>query len=246
MSTQPGGKADTIVKVVLVFFISLLSFSVGTFVGKQVSDSDHRQATLETNATEEREIASVEENAEKVTPKDVENLTEEFVAQEKSSGQHESAEEKPEEMAAHSEEPTESHEAHAAPAAKEGYKAYARGAKKDVAAIAEKVAEGEAPSDGKLEERKPSSVLPSVASSAVGKFTVQVASYPEEKEAKVHAADLKTKGWNAFYLPAKINGREWYRVSVGLFNNDKTAQTFRAQFLKDSGAKAAIIQKIVQ
>ena len=108
------------------------------------------------------------------------------------------------------------------------------------------VADGEAPSDGAAEERKPSSLLPSVASSAIGKFTVQVASYPEEKEAKSHAADLKTKGWNAFYLPAKISGRTWYRVSVGLFNNDKTAQSFRAQFVKESGSKAAIIQKIIQ
>lgn len=34
---------DTLVKVVLVFFLSLLSFSVGTFIGKQVSDADHQK-----------------------------------------------------------------------------------------------------------------------------------------------------------------------------------------------------------
>ena len=48
MSAAKGNsKADTLVKVVLVFFISLLSFSVGTFVGKQVSDSHHRRMALE-------------------------------------------------------------------------------------------------------------------------------------------------------------------------------------------------------
>lgn len=39
--SQTSSKADTLVKVVLVFFISLLSFSIGTFMGKQVADHDH-------------------------------------------------------------------------------------------------------------------------------------------------------------------------------------------------------------
>lgn len=36
-------EADFLVKVVLVLFISLLSFSLGTFIGKQVSDADHER-----------------------------------------------------------------------------------------------------------------------------------------------------------------------------------------------------------
>jgi cell division protein FtsN len=265
MSTQAGGKTDTIVKVVLVFFISLLSFSVGTFIGKQVSDNDHRHVALESDAKDGRDIASTEEDGNKISSKDVENLSDEFVAQEKSGGAHDvAAKGEKSEMTAQEEK-----------AEGDGFKSYSRGKKasdgehaeegttevastaapakkawkkksEDVEHVASKVAEGEAPSDGMPEERKPSSILPSVATSAVGKFTVQVASYPEEKEAKTHAADLKTKGWNAFYLPAKIGDRTWYRVSVGLFNNDKTAQSFRAQFIKESGTKAAIIQKIIQ
>jgi len=57
---------------------------------------------------------------------------------------------------------------------------------------------------------------------------------------------LKNKGWNAFYVPAAIAGKTWYRVSVGLFNNSNSAQAFRKDFMKESGMKSALVQKIVQ
>src|SRR3954464_4858186 len=87
-SEKGGSKADTLVKVVLVFFISLLSFSVGTFVGKQVSDSDHRRMALEGEYKTDRSVASAEgkmESDEKISEKEVESLTEEFVNKEKAS-----------------------------------------------------------------------------------------------------------------------------------------------------------------
>lgn len=265
-----SSKADTLVKVVLVFFISLLSFSVGTFVGKQVSDSDHRRMALEGEYKADRQIASEEHGAKseesgaKITEKEVENLTEEFVNKEKVA---------PEGAEAHA--TAAAGEEHKAEEAAEGYKEYKRtdkisehkeakaeapkseshkpeahkleGHKADsTQETAHKVAEGQAPSDGKKEERKPASVLPSVASSAVGKYTVQVASYADENEAKNQAAALKAKGWTAFYLPAQVNGRTMFRVTVGLFNNYKSAQDFRGQFMKEANVKSAIVQKIVQ
>ncbi len=292
MSAEKGSsKADTLVKVVLVLFISLLSFSVGTFVGKQVSDSDHRRLALEGDYKAERGVASTGEHGEeghdeKISEQEVESLTEEFVNKEKSArepadhGDHGHA------PAAHA--APKPVDGHAEPASADGYKAYERGAKKDAHAApahaapaaahedphhaapapaakpapkaadahhapapapskaAEKVSHDEAPTDGMKEERKPSSALPSVASSAIGKYTVQVASYADEKEAKEHAAGLKGKGWNSFYLPANVNGRTWYRVLVGLFNNSKSANDFRAQFMKEANTKSAIVQKIVQ
>jgi septal ring-binding cell division protein DamX len=245
-----SSKADTLVKVVLVFFISLLSFSVGTFVGKQVSDSDHRRMALEGEYKAERQIASEEHAAKdeeagaKITEKEVENLTEEFINQEKV----------PQEGAeTHTAGTAEDHksEDHKDPKSEEpaeGYKEYKRAEKPTDATheTAHKVAEGVAPSDGKKEERKPSSVLPSVASSAIGKYTVQVASYADENEAKNQAATLKAKGWTAFYLPAQVNGKTWYRVTVGLFDNYRAAQDFQGQFMKEAKVKSAIVQKIVQ
>lgn len=58
-------KSDMFVKLVLVFFISLLSFAIGTFVGKKYSDNQHKLAVLEPNSKGHqatREVASETEH----------------------------------------------------------------------------------------------------------------------------------------------------------------------------------------
>jgi cell division protein FtsN len=277
MSAEKGtSKADTLVKVVLVFFISLLSFSVGTFVGKQVSDSDHRRMALEGEYKGDRQVASTDEkDADKISEKEVENLTEEFVNKEKvAAGNSEDAKEeapvaekaekaeangyktfKREKVAdakkgevvakADTEEKAQVNEAKEVKK-EEKKPAKAAAMHDETHKVAEKVAKSEAPSDGAKEERKPASTLPSVASSAVGKYTVQVAAFAAEGEAKSRAAELKEKGWNAFYFPADVKGHTWYRVSVGLFSNSKSADEFRSQFMKEANTKSAIVQKVVQ
>lgn len=317
MHSQRGGsRTDTLIKLVLIFFISLLSFSVGTYVGKQVSDSDHRRAKIEgeydavaSHKDEATEGENVDRgNQEKLSEEDIANLTEEFVSPEKEAakteagtseeganrevasegheapagykkyspekakhGETEPAAEKSDahgghaeaavKPAAHSElgEATakpKAHGEHAEPAAKPAAhdehpaKPEAHGehaaAESHPAPAATRVAEGHAPSADPKEVRKPQSVLPSVASTAVGKFTVQVASFPDETEAKNRAAELKAKGWNAFYIPAAVQGKTWYRVSVGLFTTAKSATDFRTEFLKEAKVTTAIVQKIVQ
>jgi cell division protein FtsN len=263
MSKESGSsRTDTIVKVMLVFFISLLSFSVGTFVGKQVSDSDHRRMALE-NEFQGREVASNEgagaatEKAEggKVTDKEVENLAEEFVNKEK--GEVEVPGEAEDMKVADAKENTDGYKTYTH--TKEGKeskkeekteKAPAAKGKKEMSktedTVVDKVANNKAASDGEVEQRKPSSALPAVANSAVGKFTVQVGSYPTEDEASSQAKILKTKGWAAFYVPAAVSGKTWYRVMVGTFNNHKSAQAFQKDFMKESGNKSALVQKIVQ
>ena len=88
MLNQNGGaKTDTVVKLSLVFFISLLSFSVGTFVGKQVSDSDKRRMALEQEYNKEEPArtvaaADVEEGSQKGLSEDeIDQLSQEFVEQ---------------------------------------------------------------------------------------------------------------------------------------------------------------------
>ncbi len=80
LSQIGSAKTDTLVKLVLIFFISLLSFSVGTFVGKQFSDSQYKMAQLEGNGDEnsEREPSSVDPASLEATPPDA--LTEEDIA----------------------------------------------------------------------------------------------------------------------------------------------------------------------
>lgn len=291
-SQSNSSRTDTVVKLVLIFFIALLSFSVGTFVGKQVSDSDHRTALLEKDYQSFREVASVDKSHGKmetpesaISPEEVNNLTEEFVKAEKTHTNEDPGHTKTDhnDHSTHTVAKNESHtsdehekggykkfkgdehgkadthqpehsdkEAHSketqhqAPAKEHKTSASHSGSEKSVHPAAERVAQGQAPSPKVAKPRLPSSVLPSVATSAIGKYTVQVASYATEDEAKTHAANLKWQGYSAFYIPAEIKGKTWYRVSVGLFSNQKSAANFRTDFLKQSGVKSAIIQKIIK
>lgn len=79
LNQEGSAKTDTLVKLVLIFFISLLSFSVGTFVGKQFSDSQYKMAQLEGDAGgEQREPSSLDPAALEPSPPDA--LTEEDIA----------------------------------------------------------------------------------------------------------------------------------------------------------------------
>ena len=303
MLNQVGGsKADTIVKLALIFFISLLSFSVGTFVGKQVSDSDYKRAELEEDYKSFRQASHGEDQKtnhdEKVSEEELSSLTEEFVNKEKeamkkkdghrdiASTQHDKkkAESKTKLSKEHSgykkyakgqmdEEFIEKDKVkkkllvayrnklknldkNKKTTSKEKYKSNRKVAKIDkkikaspasVTKEANRVAAGKAPIKDPKKRRKPASILPSsVAISSIGKYTVQVASYVSKEEAKAHASELKQKGWNAFYIPAEVKGRTWFRVSIGLFTNQKSAMSFREELMGQSSVSSAIIQKITQ
>jgi septal ring-binding cell division protein DamX len=61
---RSGNRTDTIIKLLMVLFISLFSFSVGTFFGKKTTESALRRAALEQEgdemmSEEERETASI-------------------------------------------------------------------------------------------------------------------------------------------------------------------------------------------
>src|SRR3954454_5697248 len=90
MDQNGGSRPDTLMKLVLVFFLSLLSFSVGTFVGKQFSDSQHKLAELENNGSEaERSTASIPPDvtkaqpSEAITEEEISKLSDEFLKKEK-------------------------------------------------------------------------------------------------------------------------------------------------------------------
>ncbi|MCB0407892.1 MAG: SPOR domain-containing protein [Bdellovibrionales bacterium] len=298
-----GSSVDTVIKLTLVFFISLFSFSVGTFVGKQVSDADYRRAAIEGDydhfQAEAKSEHGNDDNA--LSDDDIASLTEEFVNTEKrniaSTGhakeEHADGHGKKDPHAKkeeHSDKPTHAEDHHPTPSTdkhkpnthdehaktpahedshKKGYKKFSKAepseqlkekavAQKElmtsqhgthsVAKAAARVAEGKAPAEDahNKESRKPTSVLPGVASSAIGKFTVQVASYADEAEAKAHSAKLKGKGWNAFYIPADVKGHTWYRVSVGLFSTTASAEKFKAELMKEANISSALVQKIIQ
>lgn len=90
------------------------------------------------------------------------------------------------------------------------------------------------------------SSLPSdILSEAIGKFTVQVASRTEQEEAQNLTDKLKKQGYSAFYTPIRVNRQDWYRISVGIFENRKTAYSFRKKLEKNTDFDDALIKKII-
>jgi cell division protein FtsN len=127
-------------------------------------------------------------------------------------------------------------------------------AKPDLSAAhqaATRVANNSAPIHPAAEQAKPESRVPSslpktVGASADVEFTVQVASYPTAEAAKEHVESMVKKGFPAFPVEAKINGKTWYRVSVGSFKSFNDASKFRSQLLKQADLPSAIVQKITR
>jgi cell division protein FtsN len=247
-----GSKTDLVVKLVLVFFISVLSFSIGTFVGKKYSDNQHELALLEPNkeikGEAQREVASVDEeksadesNNGKVnatmSDEEIAKLAEEFVADE-------------------TEAPEKGEKAEAATETKtvENKATTETVAKNEPSHVAQQMAANEKPVANKVEkkaaavkaERVPSSLPKNVAQYTVGKFTVQVASYADEGEAQKMASNLKQKGYSAFYIPAVIKGKTWFRVSVGQFATQKEALSYRTELMSQAKVGSAIVQKITE
>jgi cell division protein FtsN len=263
-----GSKTDVVVKLVLVFFIALLSFSIGTFVGKKFSDNQYKLSQLEpqdghseseaiADATAEnsegRGIASIPSNAGDVKPEkalsdeEIAKLASEFVSDDEGTAKAPAAA-KPTvaEGAAHHETATPT--AHTA-AATTQHAATAKSVMHEVQPLkpAERLAEGHSAVIANLPKatsRIPSSLPAEAASSAIGKYTVQIASYTAEKDAQKKAAELKDKGYSAFYVPAKVKGQTWFRVSVGLFTTSKEADAYKKDLMKNGKVTSAMVSKI--
>lgn len=158
--------------------------------------------------------------------------------------------------AAHADDHGKGHDEHAAPAKSAGHgapaKADAHGnAKPDLSAVhkaAARVAQNAAPAEAAKDEhkapRQPTSLPKTVGVSADVEFTVQVASYPTMEGAKAKSDELQQKGFVSFPVAAQVNGKTWYRVSVGSFKTFNDATKYRANFLRKTGLTTAIVQKI--
>ena len=307
MKNQAGStRMDTVLKMMLIAFISLLAFSSGVYFGKQLSDSDYQLKALEgdfgkgtknakaetghkedsganpEDAINEEEVAAMSEkfvNGEKEGEKESRGIAsaetaheghapathETEAAAETHGATHEAAHEA---AATHG----AAHEGHAAAAHEAGHAAAHEAAheatksegareakaetahgntKPDLSAVhkaAARVAMNAAPAEAAKTEAKegraPTSLPRTVGASADVEFTVQVASYPTMEAAKLKADDLKQKGFVAFPVEAVIEGKTWYRVSVGTFKTYKEATAYRGQFLKATNLKTALVQKI--
>ena len=74
-------------------------------------------------------------------------------------------------------------------------------------------------------------------------YTLQVASYRDERDAVYHSLSLKSQGYTAFYRKASVKGQTWYRVFLGLFKKATTAKQFQHKLLTQNKIKEAIVFK---
>ena len=226
---------NRIIELALVFFISLFSFSIGTFVGKKYSDNQHRLALLEPNKkTEERQTienathtegtATTTASESEITDADVAKMAEEF-----------------------SSEGEETHGETAAAAAGHGEAVAEHGTKtiktikpevKDVKEVTLDEANGEAP------EREVASIPAKAKTMAT--YTVQVGSYPSEAEATKMTESLVARGYKANSVPANVNGKTMYRVQVGLFNSLNEAQEYKKELMEKNRLTSAFVQKVAK
>lgn len=274
-----GSKTDVIVKLVLVFFIALLSFSIGTFVGKKFSDNQHKLADLEpgthdstvaaretdevdseNGSTDTRGVASVNPNAHEIKPDkalsddEIAKLAEEFVVDDEKSPLSAPAHLNDKNESAHTstKNETTTKDAVHAPAKQESHPAAThtdarQEPKAEALKPAQRMAEGKTPvvpNPAVPTSRIPSSLPKEIASSALGKYTVQVGAYATEKEAQAMAADLKKKGFEAFYVSAQVKGKTYYRVSLGLFSTETEAKAYMKDILDRKKISSALVQKV--
>lgn len=234
---------NRIIELALVFFISLFSFSIGTFVGKKYSDNQHRLALLEPNKkTEERQAienaasntdaaAATAMSENEITDADVAKLAEEFSADnEEVHADTATAQEAANmgQMQAH---------ANAALANQAGTKTVktVKAEVKDVKEVT--LAEANAES-----ERDVASIP--VKAKSMGTYTVQVGSYPSEVEANKMTESLLARGYKANAVAANVNGKTMYRVQVGMFNNFNEAQEYKKELMEKNRLTSAFVQKI--
>ena len=245
-------KTDKMLKLALVFFISLLSFSIGTFVGKKYSDNQHKLAELEptknkqtvnhdfaTNmADSQNEKAAAKDTTDPLlTDNEVAKIAEEFATDseteseskaEKTIGTADSEQKEIKEITA-----TVKNTAVT---------------KSTPAAVQQKpVAVSEAKQIQKaIDKIKNADTVREVASipANVGQYTVQVGSFPTQVEAKKLSQDLVNKGFKSSSVSAQVNGQTWHRVNVGLFGTVKEAQDYKKDFLEKTKLTAAIVQRI--
>jgi septal ring-binding cell division protein DamX len=77
-------------------------------------------------------------------------------------------------------------------------------------------------------------------------FTIQVASYINEKDAVSHVEELKLQEKDAMYFPAFVRGQVWFKVCVGRFDKKEDAESYRRQFTKRMDEPFAIVISLLE
>ncbi len=228
---------NRMIELALVFFVSLLSFSIGTYVGKKYSDNQHRLAVLEPQSPN-KDVAhsdvvdhgtdadqSTQAHAEKtatMTDADVAKLAEEFATEDETTSDTKTVTEITE-------------PAVAVPAQK---------VKSATLAAVEKVKQIKVVSPTPDLRREVASIAEKAKTMGSSFYTVQVGAYTAVTDATKMMDSLKARGYKASSVEAMVNGKTYYRVQVGLFDSLQAAQDYKKELIEQNRLASAIIQKI--
>lgn len=253
-------KTNSMIKLALVFFICLLSFSIGTYVGKKYSDNQYKLSQLEPNkknhdtrdiegnefaASTDSETETItaanihNRDSQKLTDQEVARIAEEFAAD---SSSETAADEKPIQTAELEEKPIKtinSEKAHKPVASTTATRATAENL------VPAKTLPATATTT--THDREPSSIPPTKAGTSVGAhYTLQIGSFPLEADAQKMTKEMLAKGIKTSYVSAQVNGQTYYRVNVGLFGTVREADEYKKDFLEKTKLSSAFVQKVAQ
>ncbi len=80
-----------------------------------------------------------------------------------------------------------------------------------------------------------------------GKYTLQIGSHRTVQEAEDQVAEFKKAGLDAFYLEVVIpNKGTWYRVGVGMYPTKEMADKAADRYRKSGKLTSFIIQKVIE
>jgi len=238
-----AGKSETFIKLGLVFFISLLSFAIGTLVGKEYSDRQYKLSQLEPSEhkPENHRTVASEQESSKLSDEEIAKLAEEFVTDD-------------------AVEVAKTAGTKTAPAIDTGLPASSTADTAEFAEMndealeaAQRIIENKLPTaasqrkiaatDAKVS--KPPTMMPkNAAQEDAGKYTVQVGSYVKELEAKTRAEALKAKGFAAFYIPGVVEGKTFYRVNVGTYATLAEAKSAVEKFSATNAGEKGFIKEL--
>ena len=209
------GRLEKVIVTLLVVLVSLLSYSVGVMSGKKLSDREYAMKNSETKsmaASEEQageEPEMTEEEINQAAGAAIENA--ETSKKELNASVGEAAAQP---VAAHGKSPVEDATKIEAPKVQ-----LTKNLKSEGAVASSTEGRVDARGDERTEERTPSSIKKTVAPAPAAmptlQYTVQVASYPDLKDAENLAVSLVKKGYPAFPFTVEVNGQTWHRVSIG-------------------------------
>lgn len=247
-------KTNSMIKLALVFFICLLSFSVGTYVGKKYSDNQHKLAQLEPNKKGAHHTAGTEfaantdadehgdghkaaaEHGEKHEG-DSHKLTDSEVAK--------IAEEFANDANSHDEKVIHTTEVEEKPIRTVAEKAPTTHATTPATTAPTKSLPAKVAAVTATRDREPSSIPPTKEGTSVGAhYTVQIGSFPSEADAQKMTKEMLTKGIKTSYVSAQVKGQTYYRVNVGLFGTAKEADEYKKDFLEKTKISSAFVQKV--